>query len=135
VPVDRRKQVHALVDAVNARDFEAIGDMPFDPEYEFRSAVAAVEGGVYTGGVQGLREWAESVDEAFDGFHAEVVEVHEVGDDRALIVFHVTGTAKASGFRLDERLAQVWTWRDGRLWRNEAYADPQEAFAAVGLRE
>jgi ketosteroid isomerase-like protein len=134
-PVDRRKQVHAMVDAVNARDFEALAELPFDPEFEYRSAVAAVEGEVYKGGAQGLRKWAESVDEAFDGFHAEVVEVHEVGEEQALVVFHVAGTAKASGFRLDERLAQVWTWRNGKLWRNEAYADPKEAFEAVGLHE
>lgn len=135
VPGDRRKQVHALMDALNARDFEALADLPFDPEFAFRSAVAAVEGEVYTGGVPGLRQWAETVDGTYDGFQAEAVEVHEVGEEQALIVFRVTGTAKASGFRLDERFAQVWTWRGGRLWRNDVYTDPDEAFQAVGLRE
>jgi ketosteroid isomerase-like protein len=134
-PIDRPKQVHALIDALNARDFERLAELPFDPDFEFRSAVAAVEGDAYTGGVPGLRKWAETVDGVFDGFQAEVMEVHEVEDDRAVIVLHVVGTAKASGFPLDARLGQVWTWRDGKLWRNDVYTDPQEAFAAVRAQE
>lgn len=135
VPLERRKQVHEVVDTVNARDFEALAKLPFDPDFEYRSAVAAVEGEVYKGGVQGLRKWAENIDGTFDGFHAEVLEVHEVGEEQVLVVFRVVGTAKASGFPLDVRLAQVWTWRNGKLWRNDAYTDPQQAFEAVGLRE
>jgi ketosteroid isomerase-like protein len=127
--------MQALVEAVNTRDFEALAEFPFDPEFEFRSALAAVEGEVYTGGVQGLRKWVETIDEALDDFHAEVVEFHEVGEEQALVVFGVVGTAKASGFPLDVRLAQVWTWRNGKLWRNDVYADPREAFEAVGLSE
>jgi ketosteroid isomerase-like protein len=135
LPVERRQQVHALVDAVNARDFEALAKLPFHPEFEFRSAVAAVEGEVYRGGAQGLRRWAEAIDGTFDDFHAEVLEVHEVGEEQVLVLFHVVGTAKASAFPLDARLAQVWTWRDGKLWRNDAYADPHDAFKAVGLSD
>jgi ketosteroid isomerase-like protein len=135
VSLDRRKQIQALIDGVNARDFEALATLPFDQEFEFRSAVAAIEGEVYTGGAEGLRKWADTVDAAFNGFHAEVLELHEVAEEQALVVLRVTGTAKASGFPLDERLAQVWTWRDSKLWRNAVYTDAREAFEAVGLGE
>ncbi len=135
LPVSRRDQVHAVIEALNARDFEALAELPLDREGEFRSAVAAAEGGVYGMGVEGLREWANDIDEIFDGFHIEVVEVHEVGDEQVLVVFRVVGTAKGSGFPLDVPVAQVWTWRDGKIWRNATYTDPHEAFRAVGLRE
>jgi ketosteroid isomerase-like protein len=116
------------MDALNARDFETLADLSFyHPEGEFHSLLAGVEGEVYVGGVEGLRKWAEDVDATWENFHAEVLEIHELGDEQAVVVFRATGRAKASGIPLDWRVAQVWTWREGKLWRNVSYTDPSEA--------
>ena len=131
-PDDRRVQVHAVMDAINARDFDALARMPFTSDFEFRSVIAASEGRVYLG-LDGLREWAATVDEVWESFRAEPVEFHEAGHDRAVVVFRATGRAKGSGVPLDVRTAQVWTWRNGQLWRNDAYSDPSEALKAMGL--
>lgn len=120
------------MDALNRRDFDAIADLPFDPEGEFRSAFAVAEGEVYIG-VDGLRKWAENVDATWEDFHVELIEFHEVDEHRAVLVFHNTGRAKASGIPLDMRTSQVWTWRDGKVWRNDSFTDPDEAFRVVGL--
>jgi ketosteroid isomerase-like protein len=133
-PQGRRALAEALFAAINARDFEALGEMPFHPDMELHSALAVVEGGIYHG-IQGLREWAQAVDSTFDSFNSELIEYREIDDERALLIVRITGQAKASGVPLDERLAQVWTWRGGKMWRNEVFTDPREAFNAVGLSE
>ena len=134
LPQDRRAQVDAMFSAANARDFEALGEMPFHPDFEFRSVFAVTEGGVYHG-IQGLREWARSVDSAFDDYRVEVGGFQEVDDERAVVVVDIMGKGKASDVPVDARIGHVWTWRNGLAWRVDAYSDVREALEAVGLRE
>ena len=122
------------MDAINSRDFDALDRMPFAPDFEFRSVIAISEGDVYVG-MDGLRRWAAAVDETWSDFRADPVEFREAPGDRAVVVFHATGRAQASGVPLDVRNAQVWMWRDGRLCRVDAYSNPRDAFHAVGLSE
>ena len=56
-------------------------------------------------------------------------------DKRVVVVLRLVGKAKASGVPLDTRLGQVWTWRDGKVWRIATYTDPRDAFEAVRLPE
>ena len=124
----------ALIEALNARDFDAIAGFPwFDHAHaEFRSAIATSEGEVYRG-VGGLRRWAANVDDTWDDFRIELLEVHDAGPDRTLTLLRATGRAKVSGVPLDLRTAQIWTWKDGVIVRNDSYTDPREAFEAAGL--
>jgi ketosteroid isomerase-like protein len=124
--------VRRVVGALNARDFEELAEVPLEPDFQFRSLISDSEGTYYVG-LDGLRQWAADIDEVFDGFHVEVLEVRPAGPDLAVILIRVSGRSKASGAPFDERNAQVWTWRNGRLWRNEAYSDPAEAMRAAGL--
>ena len=133
-PPDKRAQAEALTAALNARDFDALADMPFDPAVELRSLIAAAEGGVYYG-IQGIRNWAESVDSIFDDFRLELVDFREVDDDRASLGVQLKAKAKTSGLPVDARVGQVWTWRKGLMWRNDIYRDYREALEAVGLGE
>ena len=130
-----REQAEAILAALNARDFEALGDMPFHPDMQFRSLLFAVEGGAIYHGIQGLRQWAQDIDSVFDDLNNELIDLHEVDDERAVVVVRVTGRAKGSGVPVDERRGQVWTWRKGKLWRNDAFPNPDEAFKAAGLSE
>ncbi len=131
---EKRAHGQALIDALNARDFDAICASPyFDDEHsEFRSAIAVSEGEVYRG-IEGLRDWAANVDATWDDFHIEIHEHHEIDADRSLTVFSVTGRARASGVPLHLRTAQIWTWEDGKMVRNESFTDPREAYEAAGL--
>jgi ketosteroid isomerase-like protein len=122
----------AVVDALNARDFGAIHTLPFHAELEFHSAVAGSEGGIYSG-PDWVQAWARDVDSTWEDFRLEVLEAHPVGDDRAVFVMRLTGIARTSRVPLDQRMSQLWTWRDGLAWRNESFTDPGAAFWAAGL--
>jgi len=64
-----------------------------------------------------------------------IVDFRAVSQHEFVVAYHVTGRARGSGVPLDTRTGQVWSVRDGKVWRNVAYTDPREAFEAVGLRE
>jgi ketosteroid isomerase-like protein len=132
-PLDKREQVQASTEALNAWDFRALADV-FHPQLEHRSVFAAVEGDVYQG-IEGQRRRWENVHATWDDFSIAVVEVHDVDDEHAVVVLRLVGTAKASGIPLDTLLGQVWTWRDGKVWRIVTYTDPREALEAAGLEQ
>ena len=129
--MDKCAQYRAVVDALNARDFETIAEL-VGPEVEFRSTLA-IETGVYSG-VDGIKEWAADIDATWEDFRVEVLECHDVGPEQVVAVNRNTGRARASGVPLDDLRGGVLTWRDGLPWRNVVYADPDEAFRAVGLQ-
>ena len=130
---EKREHGQALIAALNARDFDAIANSPYFGEHaEFRSAIALSEGEVYRG-VQGLRDWAANVDATWDDFHIEILEHRDLPPDRSLTVFRVTGRAKTSGVPLDMPTAQIWTWEDGKMVRNDSFTDLRDAFEAAGL--
>jgi ketosteroid isomerase-like protein len=131
-PQGRRAQVEAAFAALNARDFEALGELPVHPKAEFHSVFATAEGEVYRG-LPGLREWAEAVDAVFDRFKTDLIDFRELDDARAVVTVRATGRAKTSGLPVDARLTQIWTWRDGKMWRNEVFTDEREAYRAAGL--
>lgn len=130
--MDKRAQYQAVVDALNARDFDALAEL-VGPDTEFHSTIA-IETGIYRG-VDGVKQWADDVDATWEDFRIEVLEFHEVGPEQAVAVNRNTGRARSSGIPLDDLRGTVLTWRDGRPWRNVVYSDPDEAFRAAGLRK
>jgi ketosteroid isomerase-like protein len=131
---NRRQQTEAILAAVNRRDFDALDGLGFHPEVEFHSLVSVAEGGFYRG-IDGLRAWGVMADDMWRDFHIEVLDVIDAPRERILALLRLTGTARGSGVPLDQRVAQVWEWRDGLLWRNTAYTDHDDAYRAAGLTE
>jgi ketosteroid isomerase-like protein len=130
-PRDKRAQIQTSTEALNASNFEALADV-FHPELEHHSVFAAVEGEVYHG-IEGQRRRWKNVNATWDDFSIAVAEVHDVDDERAVVVLRLAGKAKVSGIPLDTLLGQVWTWRDGKVWRIVTYTEPRDALEAVGL--
>jgi ketosteroid isomerase-like protein len=124
--------IHQVMRAVNERDFDALDELPFHPEFEFHSLLSVSEGTTLAG-VDGLRQWAADVDAIWDDFHVVIEEVRMADEDTAVLCLHLTGRARASGVPLDQRTGQVWTRRDGLLHRNVGYPTPREALEACGL--
>jgi len=50
------------------------------------------------------------------------------------VIRHV-GRGKLSGAEVEQRFAQLWTVRDGKIVRMEMYPDREDALEAVGLPE
>ena len=100
----REREIRASTEALNAWDFDALAEV-FHPELEHHST--------------------------WDDFRISVCAVHDVDDERAVVELRLQGRAKASGVPLDDTLAQLWTWRDDKVWRIVTYADAEEALAAA----
>jgi hypothetical protein len=65
---DGRKQLEAVLDALNARDFQSLTEL-LDPAVEFRSVLGATEGEAAYTGIDGLRKWAEEADAIWEDWH------------------------------------------------------------------
>jgi hypothetical protein len=91
-----RAQFEAVMDALNARDFDSLAEL-LGPEVEFGSVLAAAEGEGASTGIDGLRKWAEEVDAIWENWHQEVVDFRGVSDNQAVAVIRATERARASG--------------------------------------
>ena len=133
VPRDKRQQVEISTDALNAWNFEVLADI-FHPKLEHHSVFAAVEGEIYRG-IEGQRTRWANVHATWNDFQITVAEIHNADNESVVVVLRLTGSAKVSGAPLDSFLGQVWTWRDGKIWRIVSYTDPRDALEAVGLSD
>ena len=106
----------------------------FDPDVEFTRYGGEVVVTRQARGVSGLgaavvellREWVDMRLEA-----GRFVEV----DDRVLVYARLRGVGKRSGVPLDHLEAAVFTLRNGKIARWEAYWEPAEARRALSIEE
>ena len=122
-------------EAFNRHDSETLAAIS-DDDLEFLSALTSVD----TGGAayRGPGAWAAyfaRMDEVWEDWHLEDLEVFDAGDDRVAAVFRLVGRGKSSGVSVEHRIGLAYRMRHGRLWRMRSYLDPTDALDAVGLRE
>jgi ketosteroid isomerase-like protein len=127
---EHEEPVRGFANAVNASDPEAAVAL-CDPEIEFLS-VLAVSGRAYRGH-DGIRLYFEDIASAWSEWRVEVHRVSKAPDGRVAIVMTMHCRGKESGTALSERTGHIWTLRNGRLWRNEPYREPDEALRVLGL--
>jgi ketosteroid isomerase-like protein len=84
-------------------------------------------------GAEGAERFLAAWLAAWDDWVLEAEAYHEAGE-KVVAVMHQHGRSKASGLEVDMHFAMVWTMRDGETTRMHMYADPAEAFEAVGLQ-
>jgi uncharacterized protein len=103
-----------------------------DPDVEWLPMRAMVEGGGYRG--------REAVAELFnqDGvlqdLDVEPEDLAPLGDDRVLARVRLRGRGRGSGVEVDQRLADLWTIRDGLVTRFEVFSSPVDARRAAARR-
>jgi ketosteroid isomerase-like protein len=83
-------------------------------------------------GIEGAREFMDNWLSAWDDWQLGIEAIHDAGDNVVVIV-RQRGRAKSTGLPVDMSFAQVWTVRDGKQIRMQAYDDPAEALRANGL--
>jgi ketosteroid isomerase-like protein len=83
-------------------------------------------------GAEGAERFLATWIAAWDDWVLEAESYHEAGT-QVVAVMRQHGRSKASGLEVDMHFAMVWTMRDGLTTRMQMYADPDEAFQAVGL--
>jgi ketosteroid isomerase-like protein len=130
VPTEGEQAAQLFADAVTSGDVDAAVAL-CHPEIQFDS-VLGISGRAYLGH-EGIRQYFEDVASAWSEWMVEVEQVTEAADGRVAIVMTMHARGKGSGASLAERTAHIWTLRDGRLWHNQPYREPEEALRALGL--
>jgi ketosteroid isomerase-like protein len=105
--------------AINARDRGAIKALSA-PDIVVATTVESYRG------AEGLLEWMDEGDDAFDDFTVELLEVEELAG-HVLASMRQRGRGKASGADVDHRFTHVWTLRDGRAIRLQSFANRDDA--------
>jgi uncharacterized protein len=119
-------------DAFSRGDFEALAAL-LHPEVEFESLLLEMEAGSYRG-LEGAREYFESVREVFPDWSVEITGLDDFGD-RVVIESRSVATGKGSGVRTEQRFWQVAALRDGRIIWWKFFRSRDEALEAVALDE
>jgi uncharacterized protein len=113
-------------DALNGGDLSVVLAL-LDPDIEWHEPAPSPDAGTHRGRdsfERFVRSWLES----FDSLRVEPEQVVERDDDLVAVV-RQTGTGRASGLRVEARLAHVWTVANGRAVRWEAIPDAEAALA------
>ena len=100
---------------------------------EFESRLSEAAGGRIVRGIAQLRDFGYALEQDFDELTYEAREIREADDGRIVVVGRIYGRGRASGLPLAGEFGHVWTLRDGRVLRVDAYLDPATALAAAGL--
>ena len=79
-----------------------------------------------------MREGLGSLFDAFESYHLDVEQLHDL-DDRVVAVVREVARGRASGLEVDGRWGYVITVENGEFARIEAYRDAAAALEAAGL--
>jgi ketosteroid isomerase-like protein len=112
--------------ALAERDFHTLGKLAV-PDFELDVTDRVFNPATYHG-EEGLRQFLAEVDELWESMDMKVERLVECGDEvLALIAVDIKG--RGSGLTLEDRIAQHWTARDGKLVRMRVRANQAEALA------
>ena len=125
---DRAAVIERLLAAVNRRDLAAVID-EFDPAVVWRPAREDPDSDVHTGHdgvVRFLGGWLET----FGDLRCEAEEIVH-GADASLVLNHYTGTGSISGAEVDDRVYQLFAFRDGLIVAVEEFYGRDDAHLAL----
>jgi ketosteroid isomerase-like protein len=124
--------VRTVFEAWNNADLDSVTDL-LSEDIQWREIGGRPERQA-TSGRENLREGLESLFETWQYYRLEPEEIQDVGD-RVVAVLREVARGRSSGLEVEGRWGYVITVREGRLTRVEAYRDPRDARAAVGLED
>jgi ketosteroid isomerase-like protein len=128
---ERINAVQGFADAITERDLEAAIEL-CHPEIEFFSLMAQLEASPYSG-FAGIRRYFRDIEATWEEWRVEVEQVSSAPDGRVVIVMSTHMRGWGSGLPFAERVANVWQFKDEKLWRATLYRDPAEALRAIEL--
>jgi ketosteroid isomerase-like protein len=118
--------VRAAYVALAKRDIDALAELGA-PDFELDVTDRVFNPATYHG-AEGLQQFFAEVDELWESMDMNVERLVERGDEvLALLLVNITG--RGSGLQLQDRIAQHWTARDGKLVRMRVRADHEAALA------
>jgi ketosteroid isomerase-like protein len=103
------------------------------PEIEFSSLMAQLDARPYSG-YAGIRRYFREIDATWEEWRVEVEQLLPAPDGRIVIIMSTHMRGKGSGVPFTQRVANVWEFREEKLWRASLHRDPADAVRATGAR-
>ena len=101
------------------------------PDIEVDAAIAGAFQGEPFKGYEGVSEWLGGLDEAFERWDVELLELEERGD-LVVLIGHVRAKGRGSGVELELPTGWVIRFREGKIVRVDVSRDLDETRAALG---
>jgi ketosteroid isomerase-like protein len=124
--------VRRAIEVFNRDGAEAVTAF-VDPGIEWHDRVERPDASVH----QGREGFVEAVEQYAGGFEDFRVLIEEIVDrgDQVIIGSRSVGRGRGSGATVEERLASVWTLRNGSIVRVQWFRTQCDALSAVELEE
>jgi ketosteroid isomerase-like protein len=117
-------------------EFNRTGEVPtelYHPDFELHQSSSIVDTAGLFHGPGASQASLDELNEAFEDMTFEPEGFVEAPGGEIVVLIHTKGRGRASGLELDNHIAWVWTFRDGKAARLVIYEEPGEALEAVGL--
>jgi ketosteroid isomerase-like protein len=125
--VDRLRAGYA---ALSRGDYEAIREL-LDPKIVLQDRPEVPDARSYRG-YEGMLVTLRDTSESFEDFRLDPERFFEHAD-KIVAILSMTGRGRTSGVPVEERIAHLWTLRDGLATELRAFTDPADALQAAGL--
>jgi uncharacterized protein len=125
--VDRLRAGYA---ALSRGDYEAIREL-LDPKIVLQDRPEAPDARSYQG-YEGMLVTLRDTSDSFENFRLNPERFFEHAD-KIVVILSMTGRGRTSGVPVEERIAHLWTLRDGLATELRAFTDPADALEAAGL--
>jgi ketosteroid isomerase-like protein len=113
-------------------DYERVVDQFLAPDFELVQAASAVERRTLRG-FDGFVTFMEGGREIWSEARLNPTRFIEAGDDQVVAIGALRARGRASGAEVEQANGTVWTVRQGKVARIQAFLDPEEALEAAGL--
>jgi ketosteroid isomerase-like protein len=132
MPQENVEVMREGIDAWNRDDLDGWLAI-FAPEAEWHTTGRFADRGVYRGREALASYWAEFREDV-EELSTSVSEIRAI-DDKVLVAATATGRGRRSKAGFEVPVWFVTTFRDGLVVRVQTHDDPEQALAAVGLRD
>jgi ketosteroid isomerase-like protein len=113
----------------------AIGALDEDVTFAFHGQARRLAGAESVSGKKAAIDWLTDWFSQFESdYRFEIEEARDLGD-RVLVVTNHRAKGRASGVPISQQTTQVMTLRDGKIVRQDFFANRGEALEAAGLSE
>jgi ketosteroid isomerase-like protein len=132
MPAQNVDLVHRMYEAFNRGDWEgAFADT--SPEIEWETDPRHPKAGVY----RGRAEFQRFMQDFEDPFEQTVIEPEEffARGDRVVAFIKIRRRPSGSTADVEIRIGELWTVRDGKIVRGQAFGEREKALEAAGLSE
>jgi ketosteroid isomerase-like protein len=103
--------------------------------FVFHSDARRLAGAETVSGKKAAIDWLTDWFSQFESDYRFEIEESRDWGDRVLVVTNHRAKGRASGVPISQQTTQVMTLRDGKIVRQDFFANRDEALQAAGLRE